>query len=460
MNTRSRTALQAMKTPRKNEKVDKLKKKLRHEENVHRALERAFTRPLGALPRLPPYLPPQTLELLAEVAVLEEEVVRLEEQVVNFRQGLYQEAVYISSSKKSLENSGDLYRVPDWEGPAEKPSISNQSSSSLDKEQNGHCFNGLINGKRLMKKRDPSMGFHQDGRGKENQVNANSTKNNKRSPHKITVTKTSTKKPQVKGPVETCLDPRNSLMECKTSDREVPNGTVFGESVGPNKISEDILKCLMTIILKGAATDTEAFLTISGSHECLEDIGSRDPYGISRARNSEQSSDGHCFDAESGHLLNAMTIEHFILRLPYNSKCLYPRGVKTDEMTMRSLFGLDWPEPLVTFALSCGSWSSPAVRVYTESQVEDELEIAKRNYLQAAVGISSANNKLAIPKLLDWYLLDFAKDMEALIDWVCLQLPTDLRKEALGCLERGRETASQFVQVIPYEFSFRYLLTP
>lgn len=37
--------------------VDKLKKKLRHEENVHRALERAFTRPLGALPRLPPYLP-------------------------------------------------------------------------------------------------------------------------------------------------------------------------------------------------------------------------------------------------------------------------------------------------------------------------------------------------------------------------------------------------------------------
>lgn len=38
--------------------VDKLKRKLRHEENVHRVLERALTRPLGALPRLPPYLPP------------------------------------------------------------------------------------------------------------------------------------------------------------------------------------------------------------------------------------------------------------------------------------------------------------------------------------------------------------------------------------------------------------------
>ncbi|KAJ1268857.1 hypothetical protein BS78_07G165600 [Paspalum vaginatum] len=81
--------------------VDKLRKKLRHEENVHRALERAFTRPLGALPRLPPYLPSQTLELLAEVAVLEEEVVRLEEQVVSFRQGLYQEAIITSMAKNT-----------------------------------------------------------------------------------------------------------------------------------------------------------------------------------------------------------------------------------------------------------------------------------------------------------------------------------------------------------------------
>jgi len=43
--------------------VDRLKKKLRREENIHRALERAFNRPLGALPRLPPYLPPYVSNL-------------------------------------------------------------------------------------------------------------------------------------------------------------------------------------------------------------------------------------------------------------------------------------------------------------------------------------------------------------------------------------------------------------
>lgn len=45
----------------------------------------------------------QTLELLAEVAVLEEEVVWLSERVVNFRQDLYQEAVFVSS-QRNVEN--------------------------------------------------------------------------------------------------------------------------------------------------------------------------------------------------------------------------------------------------------------------------------------------------------------------------------------------------------------------
>ena len=39
------------------------------------------------------------------MAVLEEEIVRLEEKVVHFRQDLYQEAVYMSSSKKKMEHS-------------------------------------------------------------------------------------------------------------------------------------------------------------------------------------------------------------------------------------------------------------------------------------------------------------------------------------------------------------------
>ncbi|KZV47519.1 hypothetical protein F511_14591 [Dorcoceras hygrometricum] len=72
-------------------------KKLRHEENVHRALKRALNRPLGTLPSVSTHLPQYTLELVAEVAVLEEEVFRLEELVINFRQRLCKESVRMAS---------------------------------------------------------------------------------------------------------------------------------------------------------------------------------------------------------------------------------------------------------------------------------------------------------------------------------------------------------------------------
>ncbi|KAJ0644557.1 hypothetical protein HanRHA438_Chr16g0756441 [Helianthus annuus] len=156
-----------------------------------------------------------------------------------------------------------------------------------------------------------------------------------------------------------------------------------------------------------------------------------------------------------GHLLNAFSIEHFTLRLPCHAKYTSLKGFKNDELTARSIFGLELSEPLVKFALSCGSWSSPAVRVYTTSEVENELEVAKNEYLQAAVGISTTKHLLMIPKLLDWYMFDFAKDMESFLHWVCLQLHGEVGKEAMKCLERQTsETLSDHVRVSPYEFHF------
>ncbi|KAH9692633.1 hypothetical protein KPL70_016447 [Citrus sinensis] len=512
-------------------KVDKLKKKLRHEENVHRALERAFSRPLGALPRLPPYLPPSTKELLAEVAVLEEEVVRLEEQVVHFRQDLYREAVYISSSKKNMEISIDLC------DPCVDDTNSKQEQSKFLARNVGRSTTSAIR---------QLAALSADGRGKENQLCTNSMKKKGSSVHKVQTGRT-----PVKRPSNDCkqtmrhLDRQKIQLACRLQNPEnegartisVPDERESGDD-GPNRISEDIVRCLSTILLrmssgkrKGTAENLHFFSTLA-SEESNEETEFQDPYGIcSQFGKRDIGPYKHLFAIEAdsidtnrtsssmflvrrlkillgkiasfnlenlnhqeklafwiniynscmmnaflengipespemvvalmqkatirvgGHLLNAITIEHFILRLPYHSKYTFSKGAKNDEMTARFMFGLELSEPLVTFALSCGSWSSPAVRVYTASEVESELEVAKREYLQAAVGISS--EKFAIPKLLDWYLLDFAKDFESLLDWICLQLPCELGKKAIKCLERGKnEPLSQFIQVMPYEFSF------
>ncbi|KAI8013490.1 hypothetical protein LOK49_LG05G03512 [Camellia lanceoleosa] len=564
MHTRARTTLQSMKAPMKHENgsramdaekattsrrgsirekkmalqqdVDKLKKKLRHEENVHRALERAFTRPLGALPRLPPYLPPSTLELLAEVAVLEEEVVRLEEQVVHFRQGLYQEAVYISSSKRNMESSADLYDpYPIKNSKLKQSKFSVQTEGSSATSTLGHL---------------PSL--PDDGRGKDNQTCSNSTKNKWSLNLKVQTIKTPVKRPPIEDrPPERCLDPQKLELECRVTDHESAEATTpiirderLSGDDSPNKISENILKCLSNIFLRmsssksRATADTLPSLSALTSRDNSEATEFKDPYGIclefgkrdigpyknllaieatsikpNRRTNSvflvrrlklllgklaSLNLNGLTHQEKlafwintynlcmmnaflehgipdspemvvelmqkatinvGGHLLNAITIEHFILRLPYHSKYTFAKGVRNDEMIAQSAFALELSEPLVTFALSCGSWSSPAVRVYTASQVENELEVAKRDYLQAAVGVSTRRKLLGIPKLLDWYLLDFAKDLESLLDWICLQLPSELGKEAIKCLERGKgEPLSQFVWVRPYEFNFRYLL--
>ncbi|KAE8718148.1 hypothetical protein F3Y22_tig00110017pilonHSYRG00064 [Hibiscus syriacus] len=504
-------ATKAMKNPRDSSKerkkalqqdVDKLKKKLRQEENIHKALERAFNRPLGALPRLPPYLPPPTLELLAEVAVLEEEIVRLEEQVVHYRQDLYHEAVYTSSSKGNMESSVDL-SVPCLDNSPKRP-----QPRTLTRNTTMASHMRSLSGKMMEEERRT---------------------------YPVLI------------PQRAIRDPW--WLECRVRDQdsaEVRNLSTSDErplaNNGASKVSEELVKCLSTIFLRMSSmkrrSSAESFPSLSmlGSQESRDETKFRDPYGIcsilgrrdigpythlisidAGSINPNRSSNSlfllrrlklllsrlASFNLQNlnhqerlafwiniynscmmnaflehgvpespekvvelmrkatinigGHPLNAITIEHFILRLPYNSKFTVSKGSKNDEMTARSMFGLELSEPLVTFALSCGSWSSPAVRIYTASNVEAELEVAKKEYLRATVGISST--KFAIPKLLDWYLLDFAKDLDSLLDWICLQLPNELGKEAIKYLERAKtESPLRFVQIIPYDFSFRYLL--
>ncbi|RHN70261.1 putative ternary complex factor MIP1, leucine-zipper [Medicago truncatula] len=524
-----RNAVKGGKTSSKDRKlalqqdVDRLKKKLRHEENIHKALERALNRPLGALPRLPPYLPPYTLGLVAEVAVLEEEIVRLEEKVLHFRQDLHQEAVYMSSSKMKLEH-------------LEAASVNNANPNDSTKLDHTATFSTR-----------PKTTLPDDKQRKEIQSRAHSFKSNKKSICKDQMAKISIKKiPVDNKPLQKhCEPPKKQQKELRLNNKpiaEVRNHRLQETPQGdesPNIISENILKCLTSILLR-MSTPT---LKPLKSKNCIEGTEFFDPYGILEVGKKDigpykklcESIEAESFNpaqtAKSlfllhrlkillrqltcvnidnlnrqeklafwiniynscmmnafvekgipespemvvalmqkatinvgGTLLNATTIEHCILRLPYHWKYLNSKQitllkeVKSHEMTIRSTYGLELSEPLVTFALSCGTWSSPAVRVYTASHVEKELEIAKREYLQAAIGISTS--KFVIPKMLDWYLLDFAKDLESLLDWICLQLPSEQGKEAIKLFEKRKtEPHSQFVKIMPYKFSFRYLLS-
>uniref|UniRef100_A0ACD5Y4E1 Uncharacterized protein n=1 Tax=Avena sativa TaxID=4498 RepID=A0ACD5Y4E1_AVESA len=528
--------------------VDKLKKKLRHEENVHRALERAFTRPLGALPRLPPYLPSHTLALLAEVAVLEEEVVRLEEQVVNFRQGIYQEAIIFSATTKNTHlpggGGGGEGCVPAQLMPSSPTPQNPEFSPTIHHGLDRAPARPSPNGKQTPRKPIPASANQDDGpgsgAGKENQSCRNARLSPSQKVAKSRMPAAATEKRRAPAQSISTLPDRKGVADAAGDNN---SGMVDGSSA-PNRLSEELLSCLLTIFAQmgssgGSGQDEEQQAlspSVSGSSE---DAYPQDPYGILElgGRDVGPYRRLHVIDAASfdrnalasnallarrlkallrklasvdlaglshqhklafwinvynscmmnafleqgipttphmlvammpkaaievgGRTHSAMSIEHFILRLPYSVKHVHPlEGTKGDDAAARAgAFGLEWPEPLVTFALSCGSWSSPAVRVYTAARVEEELEGAKRDYLQAAVAVS-APERLAIPKLLHWYLLDFAKDVDSLMDWVCLQLPSELRQSAMRAVDEGRRRTvdARRIQVLPYEFRFRYLL--
>ncbi|KAM7492031.1 hypothetical protein LguiA_034952 [Lonicera macranthoides] len=158
-----------------------------------------------------------------------------------------------------------------------------------------------------------------------------------------------------------------------------------------------------------------------------------------------------------GIVLNALAIEHFILRHPSDS-IQGPADEK--EMLLRHAYGLGYPEPNVTFALCRGSWSSPALRVYTPDEIVDELGRARVEYLEASVGVTS-KKKIMVPKLLQWHMRDFADDIESLLEWIYSQLPQygSQKRLIMECLNgETKSPLAKIVEIQPYASEFRYLM--
>ncbi|KAI3793334.1 hypothetical protein L1987_35951 [Smallanthus sonchifolius] len=158
-----------------------------------------------------------------------------------------------------------------------------------------------------------------------------------------------------------------------------------------------------------------------------------------------------------GIVVNALAIEHFILRHPSSSN----HGVADErEILLRHAYGLGFPEPNVTFALCRGSWSSPALRVYTAEDIVNELARARLEYLDASVGVIS-KKKIMVPKLLQWHMKDFADDMESLLEWIYSQLPQSgsLKRLIMECLNGETKcNPAKMIEIQPYVYEFRYLL--
>ncbi|XP_042392524.1 uncharacterized protein LOC121983904 isoform X1 [Zingiber officinale] len=130
-----------------------------------------------------------------------------------------------------------------------------------------------------------------------------------------------------------------------------------------------------------------------------------------------------------------------------------------DKQLIWSKMGLPSCHPLVFFAICTGASSDPILRVYSAKNVTEELEKAKKEFLRSHVVVKKSN-KVFLPKVLDRYAKEVCTNYDSLLMWVCESMDKKQQDAIHRCVDSNcRRKASQVIEWLPYDTRFRYALT-
>ncbi|EEF31719.1 electron transporter, putative [Ricinus communis] len=169
-----------------------------------------------------------------------------------------------------------------------------------------------------------------------------------------------------------------------------------------------------------------------------------------------------------GHIISANAVEQsiFCFRTPRVGKWLETilstalrKKSSEEKQLISSKFGLSDSQPLVCFALCTGAFSDPALRVYTASSVKDELEVAKREFLQANIVVKKSR-KVFLPRLLERFAKETSINSDDLLKWVIENVDKKLHDSIQRCTDRkSSKKASQIIEWLPYSSRFQYVFS-
>ncbi|KAK6929350.1 Ternary complex factor MIP1, leucine-zipper [Dillenia turbinata] len=434
------------------EEIMKMEAELEAEQKLNRVLKCALHGPVLCRSCLISFLPHQAQELLVELAMVEEEIMWLERKIGELKLNLCEE--------RELTRQWEVQHIHEKKWRQQQLNHFNRRRNEMELRDLQHYFDSKYN-RNFNKGRRASIGS-----ASEMQMAMPREETNERSRNQVEMSR------------------KQTLVQ-----KEIG-------SENPNKLSEEMIKCLIGIFLTlnkanlpGPSTVPKLTLSCMSSksftsktsfncktptHISGDNTSLFDPYGtlpdlegsvrdvgpyknLVHVTRSSLDMRNIATVNVGGIVLNSLAIEHFILRHPNDSR---QNPMDEKEMLLRYAYGLGYPEPNVTFALCRGSWSSPALRIYTPDNVVDELETAKVEYLEASIGVTS-KKKIMVPKLLQWHMQDFADDIESLLEWIYSQLPHSglLKRSIMECLTgKTRSVLTKMVEVQPYESEFRYLL--
>ncbi|KAL5551448.1 hypothetical protein UlMin_001624 [Ulmus minor] len=168
-----------------------------------------------------------------------------------------------------------------------------------------------------------------------------------------------------------------------------------------------------------------------------------------------------------GHVISANAIEQSIFgfRSTRNGWWLETilsatlRRKSGEDRQISSKLGLANSDPLICFALCTGAFSDPALRVYTASNLREELEVAKREFLQSNVLVKKSR-KVFLPKMLERFARESSFGSDDLLKWVSENVDKKLHDSMQKCLDsKSSKKASQIIEWLPYSSRFRYVFS-
>ncbi|XP_024986148.1 uncharacterized protein LOC112521487 isoform X2 [Cynara cardunculus var. scolymus] len=168
-----------------------------------------------------------------------------------------------------------------------------------------------------------------------------------------------------------------------------------------------------------------------------------------------------------GHVISANAIEQaiFKFRTPRVGKWLETilstalwKKSGEERQRISTKFGLEY-QPLLCFALCTGTSSDPVLKVYTPSNIKEELEAAKREFLQSNI-IVKKSKKLFIPKLLERFGKETNISPDNLLKWITENVDKKLGDSITKCIEhKTSKKSSQMIEWLPYNSRFRYVFS-
>ncbi|XP_050945779.1 uncharacterized protein LOC103482606 isoform X2 [Cucumis melo] len=169
-----------------------------------------------------------------------------------------------------------------------------------------------------------------------------------------------------------------------------------------------------------------------------------------------------------GHIISANAIEQSIFffkspRIGWWLETIISTALRKksgeERQLISSKLGLPSPQPLVCFGLCTGASSDPVLKVYTASNVKEELEAAKRDFLQANIVVKKSK-KVFLPKVLERFAREASISSDELPKWVSDNVDGKLQESIQKCMEHrtGKKT-SQIIEWLPYSSRFRYVFS-